>query len=122
VPLALERANREHRYLEMLHLHGFAAALAEAMAEWRHHRIRTELQFTGEESGDPEDAFRHRYRGRRFSFGYPACPDLEEQAKLFRLLQPERIGVTLSSRFQMVPEHSTSALVLHHPEARHFAV
>ncbi len=122
VARALERAGREDRYLEMLQLHGFASALAEALAEWLHHRIRGELGLAGDETGDPADAFRHRYRGRRFSFGYPACPNLEDQALLFRLLQPERIGVTLSSRFQMVPEHSTSALVVLHPEARHFAV
>jgi len=122
VPEALESAGRKNRYLEMLHLHGFASAMAEALAEWLHHRIRSELGLAGDESGDPADAFRHRYRGRRYSFGYPACPDLEDQRLLFRLLKPERIGVTLNSRFQMVPEHSTSALVIHHPEAHHFAV
>jgi 5-methyltetrahydrofolate--homocysteine methyltransferase len=122
VPEAVIRAEAEHRYLEMLHLHGFAAALAEALAEQLHHRIRSELGLAGDESGDPGDAFRHRYRGRRFSFGYPACPDLADQEKLFRLLRPERIGVTLTPRFQMVPEHTTSALVAHHPDARHFAV
>jgi 5-methyltetrahydrofolate--homocysteine methyltransferase len=122
VAQALERAGREHRYLEMLQLHGFASALAEALAEWLHHRIRRELGLARDESGDPADAFRHRYRGRRYSFGYPACPNLEDQQLLFRLLKPERIGVTLNSRFQMVPEHSTSALVVHHPRAQHFAV
>lgn len=122
VARALERAGREDRYLEMLHLHGFASALAEALAEWLHHRIRVELGLDGGESGEPADAFRHRYRGRRYSFGYPACPNLEDQTLLFTLLEPERIGVILNSSFQMVPEHSTSALVLHHPDARHFAV
>jgi len=122
LPRALERANREGRYLEMLHLHGFASALAEALAEWLHHRVRAELGLAGGESGDPADAFRHRYRGRRFSFGYPACPDLAEQRTLFRLLEPDRIGVTLNASCQMVPEHSTSALVVHHPDAVQFAV
>ncbi len=122
VATALERAGREDRYLEMLQLHGFASALAEALAEWLHHRIRRELGLAADESADPADAFRHRYRGRRYSFGYPACPNLEDQRLLFRLLEPERIGVTLNSRFQMVPEHSTSALVVHHPQAHHFAV
>lgn len=122
VSRALERAGRENRYLEMLHLHGFASALAEALAEYLHHRIRTQLGLAGSESADPADALRHRYRGRRYSFGYPACPDLKDQQLLFQLLRPERIGVTLNSSFQMVPEHSTSALVVHHPEAHHFAV
>lgn len=119
---ASERAGREDRYLEMLHLHGFASSLAEAMAEYMHHRIRVQLGLAGEESGDPADAFRHRYLGRRYSFGYPACPDLKEQQTLFQLLAPERIGVSLTRSFQMVPEHSTSALIVHHPEAHHFSV
>jgi len=122
IALALEQAGRENRYLEMLHLHGFASALAEAMAEYLHHRIRGQLGLTGGEAGEPADALRHRYRGRRYSFGYPACPNLKDQQLLFQLLRPERIGVTLNSSFQMVPEHSTSALVVHHPDAHHFAV
>lgn len=122
VSLALEQAAKENRYLEMLHLHGFASALAEAMAEYLHHRIRRQLGLDGGETGDPADALRHRYRGRRYSFGYPACPNLQDQRLLFQLLRPERIGVTLNSSLQMVPEHSTSALVVHHPDAHHFAV
>jgi len=122
VPEAVVRAEAKHRYLEMLYLHGFAASLAEALVEQLHHRIRCALGLAKDESGEPADAFRHRYQGRRYSFGYPACPDLADQEKLFALLRPERIGVTLSPRFQMIPEHSTSALVAHHPDARHFAV
>jgi 5-methyltetrahydrofolate--homocysteine methyltransferase len=67
-----------------------------------------------------EDLFDQGYRGSRYSFGYPACPDLEEQTKLFELLQPERIGVELSEEFQLHPEQSTSAIIVHHPEAKYF--
>jgi len=81
-----------------------------------------ELGIAGADSPDLERIFRQEYRGSRYSFGYPACPNLEDQAKLFTLLEPERIGVELSQEFQLDPEQSTSAIVVHHPEAKYFNV
>jgi 5-methyltetrahydrofolate--homocysteine methyltransferase len=94
--------------------------MAEALAEYWHQRIRQELGIAGEDATDMEDLFDQGYRGSRYSFGYPACPDLEEQTKLFELLEPERIGVELSEEFQLHPEQSTSAIIVHHPEAKYF--
>jgi len=84
--------------------------------------MREEMGIAGDDSPDLARLFRQEYRGSRFSFGYPACPNLEDQAGLFALLQPERIGVTLSEEFQLEPEQSTSALIVHHPEAKYFNV
>lgn len=84
--------------------------------------MRRELGIAGDDAADAEGLFRQAYRGARYSFGYPACPNLEDQTKLFDLLRPERLGVTLSEEFMLVPEVSTSALVVHHPEARYFNV
>ncbi len=108
----------EGRYLDYLHLHGLAVEMTEAAAEWAHRRVREALQIAGEDDPDPQRVIRGRYRGCRFSFGYPACPDLRGQVPLLALLGAERIGVTLSDGLQMVPELSTSALILHHPEAK----
>ena len=94
--------------------------LTEALAEYWHKRMRAELGFAGEDPDEPEDYFDLRYRGARFSFGYGACPDLEDRAKLVR---PARAGADrgeLSEEFQLHPEQSTDALVLHHPEATYF--
>jgi 5-methyltetrahydrofolate--homocysteine methyltransferase len=107
-------------YRDYLELHGLSVQLAEALAELWHARVRDELGFGGEDSADLDAVFRQGYRGSRYSFGYPACPDLEEQTKLLDLLQPERIGVTLSEEYQLVPEQSTSAIIAHHPEAKYF--
>ena len=86
-----------------------------------HGRIREELGFGLETSGDLSEVLAHQaYRGSRYSFGYPACPDLEDRAKLVDLLAPERIGVSLSEGFQLVPEQATDAIVVHHPEAKYF--
>jgi 5-methyltetrahydrofolate--homocysteine methyltransferase len=93
---------------------------AEALAEYWHAWNRAELGFAAEDAGDLGAILDQGYRGSRYSFGYPACPDLEEQAKVVDLLRPERIGVTLSEEFQLAPEQSTSALVVHHPEAKYF--
>ncbi|WP_405733551.1 methionine synthase [Streptomyces sp. NBC_01537] len=107
-------------YREYLELHGLSVQLAEALAEYWHARVRSELGFAGEDPGDVEDMFALKYRGARFSLGYGACPDLEDRAKIARLLEPERIGVVLSEEFQLHPEQSTDAIVIHHPEAKYF--
>jgi 5-methyltetrahydrofolate--homocysteine methyltransferase len=108
------------RYREYLELHGLTVEMAEALAEFWHRRVRAELGIDGGDAADVEGILEQRYRGERYSFGYPACPDLEEQTKLFELLEPERIGVRLSEEFQLDPEQSTSAIVVHHPEAIYF--
>ncbi len=108
-------------YRDYLELHGLSVQLAEALAEYWHTRIRSELGFAGEDSADIDDFFRLGYRGARYSFGYPACPNLEDRAKVVRLLRPDRIGVALSEEFQLAPEQSTDALVVHHPEAKYFS-
>ncbi|MEE6266725.1 MULTISPECIES: methionine synthase [Streptomyces] len=107
-------------YRDYLELHGLSVQLAEALAEYWHARVRGELGFGGEDPADVEDMFALKYRGARFSLGYGACPDLEDRAKIADLLQPERIGVQLSEEFQLHPEQSTDALVIHHPEAKYF--
>ncbi|GGT26344.1 MULTISPECIES: methionine synthase [Streptomyces] len=107
-------------YREYLELHGLSVQLAEALAEYWHARVRAELGFGGEDPADVEDMFALKYRGARFSLGYGACPDLEDRAKIADLLRPERIGVHLSEEFQLHPEQSTDAIVIHHPEAKYF--
>ncbi|WP_329171081.1 methionine synthase [Streptomyces decoyicus] len=107
-------------YRDYLELHGLSVQLAEALAEYWHARVRSELAIG---SGDPatlDGMLRTEYQGCRYSFGYPACPDLEDRAKIAVLLRPERIGVELSEEFQLHPEQSTDALVVHHPEAGYF--
>jgi 5-methyltetrahydrofolate--homocysteine methyltransferase len=110
----------ENRYREYLELHGLCVQLTEALAEYWHARVRNELGMAGEDSDDLDKIFRQGYRGSRYSFGYPACPDLEDRAKIVSLLKPERIGVSLSEEFQLAPEQSTDALIAHHPEAKYF--
>ncbi|MFE7625886.1 methionine synthase [Streptomyces sp. NPDC057509] len=107
-------------YRDYLELHGLSVQLAEALAEYWHARVRSELGFAGEDPAEVEDMFALKYRGARFSLGYGACPDLEDRAKIAELLQPERIGVHLSEEFQLHPEQSTDAIVIHHPEAKYF--
>ncbi|MFD8619778.1 methionine synthase [Streptomyces sp. NPDC059513] len=107
-------------YRDYLELHGLSVQLAEALAEYWHARVRGELGFAGEDPADVEDMFALKYRGARFSLGYGACPDLEDRAKITDLLEPGRIGVELSEEFQLHPEQSTDALVIHHPEAKYF--
>lgn len=115
-------------YRDYLEVHGIGVQLTEALAEYWHRRIREELKFSGDRAmaaEDPEakeDYFKLGYRGARFAFGYGACPDLEDRAKMMALLEPERIGVTLSEELQLHPEQSTDAFVLHHPEAKYFNV
>ena len=107
-------------YREYLELHGLSVQLTEALAEHWHARIREELAVRAEDAPDIAGILDQGYRGSRYSFGYPACPDIEQQTLLCQLLEPERIGVTLSEEFQLHPEQSTSAIIVHHPEAKYF--
>ncbi|MBI5464608.1 MAG: cobalamin B12-binding domain-containing protein, partial [Ignavibacteriales bacterium] len=107
-------------YTEYLYLHGLSVETAEALAEFWHKKIRTELGIAGGDAAHAEGLYRQQYQGSRYSFGYPACPNLEEQSKIWKLLHPDRIGVSLSETFQMHPEASTSALIVHHPQAKYF--
>jgi 5-methyltetrahydrofolate--homocysteine methyltransferase len=109
-------------YTEYLYLHGFGVECAEALAEMWHKRMRAELGIGNDDSPEIRKLFTQNYRGSRYSFGYPACPDMSDQEKLFRLIRPERIGCVLTENWQIVPEQSTSAIVVHHPEAKYFAV
>ena len=112
----------KNAYREYLELHGLSVQLTEALAEYWHARIRRELGLAGSDPDDLNGFFRVEYRGARYSFGYPACPDLADRAKLVRLLEPSRIGVELSEEMQLHPEQSTDAIVVHHPEAKYFSV
>ena len=112
----------DNRYQDYLYLHGLSVEMAEAMAEYTHKRIRAELGFAAEDDRDMEKMLAQGYRGSRYSFGYPACPKLEDQAPLLRLLGAERIGVDLSDEFQLHPEQSTSAIVVLNPRAKYFSV
>jgi len=112
----------DNRYQDYLYLHGLSVEMAEAMAEYVHKRIRAEWGFAGQDERDIERMLAQGYRGGRYSFGYPACPRLEDQASLLRLLGAERIGVSISEEWQLHPEQSTSAIVLHHPRAKYFSV
>ena len=109
-------------YQDYLYVHGMGVETAEALAEYWHRQVRVELGIDDEEPADMRFLFSAKYHGARYSFGYPACPNLEDQAKLMELLQPADIGVELSSEFMLVPEQSTSAIVVHHPEAKYFNV
>ncbi|MEJ6618339.1 MAG: methionine synthase [Candidatus Planktophila sp.] len=109
-----------NNYREYLELHGLSVQLTEALAEHWHARIREELNVRDQDSGDLQSILDQGYRGSRYSFGYPACPDLEQQLELCELLEPGRIGVELSEEFQLHPEQSTSAIIVHHPEAKYF--
>ncbi|MDT4985995.1 MAG: 5-methyltetrahydrofolate--homocysteine methyltransferase, partial [Micromonosporaceae bacterium] len=113
-------------YRDYLEVHGLSVQLTEALAEYWHRRMREELVLPDGSTlatGDPKDLdglLRTEYRGCRYAFGYPACPDLEDRAKVVDLLRPERIGVHLSEEFQLVPEQATDAIVVHHPEASYY--
>ena len=111
-----------NQYSEYLFFHGLSVETAEALAEYWHKKIREELKIDYADAKDIKKLFQQGYRGSRYSFGYPACPNLEDQTKLFNLLRPERIGVILTDGFQMVPEQSTSAIIIHHPEAKYFTI
>jgi len=113
----------EGEFTKYLYLHGLSVETAEAVAELFHKRMRQELGIAGDDAPRVNDLFHQKYRGSRYSFGYPACPNLEDQTKLFAVLKPEEnIGVTLTAGFHMEPEQSTSAIVVHHPQAKYFVV
>jgi 5-methyltetrahydrofolate--homocysteine methyltransferase len=111
-----------NRYQEYLLLHGLSVEMTEALAELWHRRIREEWGFAGEDGPTLQGLFRQQYRGSRYSWGYPACPDLDDQAKVAELLEIDRIGVSLTEEFHLVPEQSTSAIIVPHPEAKYFVV
>jgi 5-methyltetrahydrofolate--homocysteine methyltransferase len=112
----------EDRYQDYLYLHGLGVEMAEAMAEYVHKRIRAELGYASEEARDMEKMLQQEYRGSRYSFGYPACPNLQDQEQILALLDAGRIGVEMSDEFQLHPEQSTSALVMLHKQAKYFSV
>jgi 5-methyltetrahydrofolate--homocysteine methyltransferase len=113
---------KSDNYSDYLYFHGLSVESAEALAELWHKRIREELRIAGHDSPDLTRLFKQEYQGSRYSFGYPACPRLEDQEKLFALLNPSRSGVELSEEFQLEPEQSTSAIIVHHPEAKYFSI
>lgn len=112
----------QDKYTDYLYFHGLSVESAEGLAEVIHKRIRAELGYSGDDAKNKMQLFQQGYRGTRYSFGYPACPNLEDQRQLFELLQPERVGIQLTEEFQLVPEQSTSAVVVHHPEAKYFNI
>jgi 5-methyltetrahydrofolate--homocysteine methyltransferase len=115
-----EQLRAANKYQDYLYLHGFGVESAEALAELWHKRMRQELGFSSEDAPKIEDLFHQGYRGSRYSFGYPACPDLEQRTKIMELLRPEDLGVMLSENYMLVPEQSTDAIVVHHPQAKYF--
>lgn len=122
VSVATQDLFKANRYQEYLYLHGLGVESAEALAELWHKRMRQELGVGAEDSPRVRELFTQKYRGSRYSFGYPACPDMSDQAILWRLIEPGRIGCELTENWQIDPEQSTSAIVVHHPEARYFNV
>jgi 5-methyltetrahydrofolate--homocysteine methyltransferase len=122
-PRVTEEAARRFaadEYQQYLFLHGLGVEMAEALTEYWHRRIREELGFADEDGPTLTGLFRQQYRGSRYSWGYPACPDLEDNAKVVELLGADRIGVEVSEEFQLHPEQSTTAIVCHHPRAKYF--
>ncbi len=117
---AAEKLRQANRYQDYLYLHGFGVESAEGLAEYWHKYMRQELGFGSEDAAGIEELFHQAYRGSRYSFGYPACPNLEDRAKIVELLNPDAIGVQLSENFMLIPEQSTDALVVHHPQAKYF--
>ncbi len=107
-------------YTEYLYLHGIGVECAEALAEFWHKKMRIELGIAGDDKSTPKELFAQGYRGSRYSFGYPACPEMDKQVILFKLLEPDRIGCTLTESWEIVPEQSTSAIIVHHPQAKYF--
>ncbi len=113
---------KSDNYADYLYFHGLSVEAAEALAELWHKRIREEWGIAGKDAKEVTKLFHQGYQGSRFSFGYPACPNLEDQTKLFELINPSRIDVTLSEEYQLEPEQSTSAIIVHHEEAKYFSI
>ena len=111
-----------NEYQDYLYFHGFSVEVTEALAEYWHKEIRKELNIHHKDASDIKKLFQQGYQGSRYSFGYPACPNLEDNKQLFKILKPERIGITMTEEWQMVPEQTTNAIILHHPEAKYFFV
>jgi len=111
-----------NEYKDYLYFHGLSVESAEALAELCHKKVREELGIAGNDAPEIRRLFSQGYQGSRFSFGYPACPNLEDHVKLFKLLKPERIGVTMTDEFMLNPEQSTDAIIVYHPEARYFNI
>lgn len=109
-------------YQDYLYVHGMGVETAEALAEYWHRQVRMEWGIDDQEPEDMRLLFSAKYHGARYSFGYPACPNLEDQAKLFELLQPQDIGIGLTEEFMLDPEQSTSAVIVHHPDAKYFNI
>jgi 5-methyltetrahydrofolate--homocysteine methyltransferase len=114
------RLKADDQYQNYLYLHGLGVEMAEALAEYWHRRIREELGFAVEDGPTLTGLFRQKYRGGRYSWGYPACPNLEDNAKVVDLLGADRIGIEVSEGFQLNPEQSTTAIICHHPQAKYF--
>jgi 5-methyltetrahydrofolate--homocysteine methyltransferase len=111
-----------NQYQDYLYFHGLSVETAEGLAEYWHKIVRKELGIDNKDSNDIKKLFQQGYQGSRYSFGYPACPNLEDNKYMFELLKPERIGITLTEEWQMVPEQTTNAIIVHHPEARYFFI
>ena len=111
-----------NQYQEYLYWHGFGVESAEALAEMWHKRVRAELGFASDDAPSLREIFTQGYRGSRYSFGYGACPNLEDRAKIMELLHGEEIGLELSENYMLVPEQSTDAIIVHHPQAKYFDV
>lgn len=109
-------------YQDYLFLHGLGVESAEALAEYFHQQLRREWGIDADDSPEIRKLFKGHYRGRRYAFGYPACPNLEDQIGLFELIAPQRVGITLTQQFLLEPEQSTTAIVFHHPQAKYFNV
>lgn len=118
----IQEIYKSNQYTDYLYLHGLSVETAEALAEYWHRRIREELGIVGDDSPNVRELFQQKYHGSRYSFGYPACPNLEDQKQMFELLDPNRIGVELSEEYQLHPEQSTSAIIVHHPSAKYFSI
>lgn len=117
-----EKLFKTNKYTEYLYLHGLAVEATEALAEYVHAMLRREMGIHVHDKRYKEDIIRQGYQGSRYSFGYPACPNVEDQKRLFELVPATKIGITMSETFQLVPELSTSAIVAHHPQAKYFSV
>lgn len=122
VTRACNKLRAADKYQDYLFLHGLGVESAEALAEMFHRELRREWGFGADDASEIRKLFKGHYRGRRYAFGYPACPNLEDQAPLFTLIDPTRVGITLTDTFQLEPEQSTTAIVVHHPKAKYFNV